>query len=241
MSKVVQAQMKVKYEIRFAEGAPREYIVDTDRTDEDDNAAKKPPRADWTRLDYCQCSNCPLSKEKMSHCPAAVDLQNLVADFRNQAAFQKVDVIVSTHERSYSKRTSLEEGLRSLMGLIMATSECPILGELRPMAIHHMPFATNDELILRSVSIYLVQQYFSQRAGVKADWELKGLVERNRKLQLVNQALWQRIHSACEQDANLKALLSFFSLASSVTFSLEAQLQKLRQSFEAGDWNSPVI
>src|SRR5690606_4431441 len=117
----------------------------------DNNNEKGAVRADWTRLDYCQCSNCPLRKSETPCCPAAVDLQQLVADFKNQAAFQKVDVIVSTQERSYSKRTGLEEGLRSLMGLIMATSECPILGELRPMASHHMPFATNDEFTLRSV------------------------------------------------------------------------------------------
>jgi hypothetical protein len=75
-----------------------------------------------------------------------------------------------------------------------------------------------------------LQQYFDFRSGVKPDWELKGLVDRNKRLQLVNQALWQRIHSACESDSNLKALLSFFSMSSSVSFSLESQLQKLKTS-----------
>ena len=46
-------------------------------------------------------------------------------------------------------------------------------------------------------------------------------------MQLVNQALWQRIHSVCKGDSNLKALLNFFSMASSVSFSLESQLRKL--------------
>ena len=46
-------------------------------------------------------------------------------------------------------------------------------------------------------------------------------------MQLVNQALWQRIHSVCQGDSNLKALLNFFSMASSVSFSLESQLRKL--------------
>ena len=234
--------MKVKYEFRFADGKIQEFVVDTERDgDEEAGARDKGSKADWVGLDHCRCSNCPLAGKGVTDCPVAVDLEPFVEGFRNQTAFQKVDVTVSTRERSYSKRTSLEEALRSLMGLVMATSDCPLLSELRPMAIHHMPFATNDEFILRSVSIYLVQQYFAFRAGGKPDWDLKGLVERNRQLQLVNQALWQRIHSACEQDANLKALLSFFSMASSVTFSLEAQLQKLRQSFEAGDWNAPPL
>ncbi len=234
--------MKVKYEFRFADGKTQEFVVDTERDAEDDGGARpKEAKADWVRLDHCRCSNCPLAGQGVTDCPVAVDLEPYVESFKNQPAFQKVEVIVSTRERSYSKRTGLEEALRSLLGLVMATSDCPLLSELRPMAIHHMPFATNDEFILRSVSIYLVQQYFAYRAGGKPDWDLKGLVERNRQLQLVNQALWQRIHTACEQDANLKALLSFFSMASSVTFSLEAQLQKLRHSFEAGDWNAPQL
>jgi hypothetical protein len=231
--------MNIKYDFQFADGSAKEYIVDTDRGEDGDNGQPKPPNADWTKLEHCQCSNCPIPKGQQKYCPAAVDLQHLVADFKAQPAFQKVEVSVTTQERVYSKRTGLEEALRSLMGLIMATSECPILGELRPMTVHHMPFASNDEFIMRSVSVHLVQQYFQMRAGEKPDWELKGLVERNRKLQLVNQAMWQRIHLACEKDANLKALLTFFSLASSVTFSLEAQLQKLRHSFESGDFAAP--
>ncbi|MNJ53595.1 hypothetical protein D3C77_489920 [compost metagenome] len=48
------------------------------------------------------------------------------------------------------------------------------------------------------------------------------------QLQLVNQAFWQRIVDTCEGDCNLKAFLSFFSMASSLTYSLETQLQKIR-------------
>ncbi len=224
--------MRVCYKFTFDNGRKIEHCVSTDEEEREAPAE----RAEWTQLSHCKCSNCPLQESKVSHCPAALDMQSVVETFQSEPAFQKVNVVVSASERTYEKRTGLEEGLRSLMGLVMATSECPILKELRPMAIHHMPFATSEEFILRSVSIYLMQQYFVMRDGEPPDWELKNLVERNRRLQLVNQALWQRIHSACEADANLKALLSFFSLASSVSFSLETQLQKLRKTFEAGEF-----
>ncbi len=221
--------MKVKYDFEFDGGTALQYEVDLDRSAIDE--AKLDREAEeWVLLQHCQCTNCPLKKSGTKYCPAAFDIQKVVEDFKNQPAFQKVKVSVTTPERVYSKRAALEEGLRSLMGLIMATSHCPILSELKPMANHHMPFASNDEFILRSVSIYLLQQYFDFRNGVKPDWELKGLVDRNKRLQLVNQALWQRIHSACESDSNLKALLSFFSMSSSVSFSLESQLQKLKNS-----------
>jgi hypothetical protein len=78
------------------------------------------------------------------------------------------------------------------------------------------------------VSLYLTQQYFNLREGRAPDWELKGLVRMFQQLQLVNQAFWQRIHATCEGDSNLKAFLTFFSMASSMTYSLETQLQKIR-------------
>ncbi|WP_369601686.1 hypothetical protein AAIA72_01480 [Hahella sp. SMD15-11] len=224
--------MLIEYRFEFESREPYVFEVDTQRPVATEEHRTLPA---WTRLGHCQCVNCPLGKQEGARCPAAVDLIDLVDVFHGEPAFQKVRVEVTTPQRGYFKRTSLEEGLRSLMGLVMATSGCPILGQLRPLALHHMPFASEEEFILRSVSMYLLKQYFQLRENGTADWQLKGLIELNRQLQLVNQAMWQRIHSACEQDSNLKALLSFFSLASSVTFSLEAQLLKLRQHFLQGE------
>lgn len=222
--------MKVVYEFLFPDAQSRTFEIELDRPEPESQLA--PP--EWTQLTHCQCSNCPLDPSQHKTCPVAEDMLPVVNDFRSENAFQKVTVRVRTEGRTYEKLTGLEEGLRSLLGLIMATSRCPILAELRPMAVHHMPFATAEEFIMRSVSLYLLQQYFAQRNHQTPDWELKGLVKRNQQLQLVNQALWQRIHSVCQGDSNLKALLSFFSMASSVSFSLESQLQKLRQKLEDG-------
>lgn len=221
--------MKVKYDFEFDDGNTLNYEVDVNRAPIEEQKLER-EADDWVKLDHCQCSNCPLKRSETQYCPAAYDIQKVVEDFKNQPAFQKVTVKVLSAERTYVKRTALEEGLRSLMGLIMATSHCPILAELKPMANHHLPFSSNDEFILRTASIYLLQQYLDYRNGEAPDWELNGLVDRNKRLQLVNQALWQRIHSACESDSNLKALLSFFSMSSSVSFSLESQLQKLKAS-----------
>lgn len=110
----------------------------------------------------------------------------------------------------------------------MATSACPMLAKLKPMAHNHLPFASNQEFVLRAVSLYLARQYFNLREGRRPDWELKGLVRVFQQLQLVNQAFWQRIHDTCEGDSNLKAFLTFFSMSSSITYSLETQLQKIR-------------
>jgi len=214
--------MNIKYRFDMEGRAPVEFRV-TDRIAD----ARQADLPAWTRLAHCQCSNCPLKTADTSRCPAAVEILPVVTEFQAEDAYQKVSVVVQDERRTYSKSTTLEEALRSLLGLKMATSGCPVLAELKPMAVHHLPFASNDEFIMRSVSHYLLQQHLAMRNEQVPDWDLKGLVARNERLQLVNQALWQRIHSVCEGDSNLKALLNFSSMASSVSFSLESQLRKL--------------
>jgi len=227
--------MKVSYEFIFQDGRKKSLDVDPDT-----QASAPEEEREWTRLEHCQCSNCPLSRDEHPHCPAALKMIPVVDAFHDEKAFQKLTVRVHTEGRIYEKETRLEEGLRSLLGLVMATSACPHLVKLRPMAVHHMPFASNDEFIARSVSLYLLEQLFNRQDGLQADWDLEGLVERNQNLRLVNQALWQRIHDVCEEDGNLKALLSFFSMASSVSGSLEAQLRQIRKKFDA-DRTGPSV
>ncbi|HLD68333.1 MAG TPA: hypothetical protein VJA19_20115 [Pseudomonas sp.] len=225
--------MALEYRITLDDNHEFSYRIELSR-DYDQEVAAAAPK--WTRLEYQQCSNCPLKKEQYSHCPAAVDLHRVIEDFHGLPAFKKAQVWVRTPEREYSKHVGLEEGLRSLLGVIMATSACPMLGKLKPMAQNHLPFASSQEFTLRAVSLYLARQYFNLREGRHADWELKGLVRMFQQLQLVNQAFWQRIHDTCEGDSNLKAFLTFFSMSTSMTYSLETQLQKIRPLvMSAGD------
>jgi hypothetical protein len=224
--------MEVDYSFSFDDDKDLSYTIDVDRSGmrKEFNKNNIP---EWVLLSHCKCSNCPLSDEDTPVCPAAFDIQDVIEDFQSKPASQKVNINVIASDRSYSKRTNVEEGLRSLMGLVLATSQCPILSQLKPMAIHHMPFSSSNEFILRSVSVYLLQQYFEYREEKKPDWDLKGLIDRNKQLQLVNQALWQRIHLDNNNDSNLKTLLSFFSMSSSVSVSLETQLQKLKASLKS--------
>lgn len=218
--------MNISYNFRFPD--KREIAFNVSTSTLAIPVVEDTPLPSWVRLSHCQCSNCPLQPGDSANCPAAVQILPVVEAFQAEDAYQKLDVTVTDERRSYFKHTTLEEALRSLLGLKMATSGCPVLSELKPMAQDHLPFANSDEFVMRSVGYYLLQQLFSRRNQQDPDWELTGLVERNKRLQLVNQALWQRIHAVCQGDSNLKALLNFFSMASSVSVSLESQLRKLQ-------------
>ena len=111
--------MIIQYFFDFDTGQQLNFEVDLEREfDFKQNLSSAP---DWTKLDNNQCQNCPLKKSVFSHCPAALDLDKVMADFQKTPASTKVNVRVATPEREYSKRVTLEEGVRALMGLIMAT------------------------------------------------------------------------------------------------------------------------
>lgn len=213
--------MNILYEFRFEDGRRIQFRVT------DQSVAPEHSVPAWVRLEHCRCTGCPLSPADTSYCPAALKILPVVEKFQAEDAYERVVVRVTDEHREYRKETTVEEALRSLLGLKMATSGCPLLAELKPMAVHHLPFASTEEFILRTVSHYLLEQYFVWRHQGEPDWGLAGLVERNQRLQQVNQALWQRIHTVCQGDSNLRVLLNFFSMASSVSFSLESQLRKL--------------
>ncbi len=58
--------MNVTYQFRFEDSRPVEFKV----TDQPAEAKNNLPG--WTRLEHCQCSNCPLKASDSPQCPAAV-------------------------------------------------------------------------------------------------------------------------------------------------------------------------
>ena len=224
--------MIIEYFFDFDDKKQLHFQVDLDRQFDFKQDLSNAP--EWTKLNNNKCANCPLKKEVFSHCPAALDLDKVIREFQQTPAITKLRVTVITPEREYAKRVTLEEGVRALMGLIMATSACPVFNTLRPNARHHLPFASREESVLRSASLYLMNQYLLAQEGGEPDWELKGLIKTNEQLQLVNHAFWQRTMTAFQSDANSKALLGFFTLSSNMSASLQSQLVKMKNVFYSG-------
>ena len=131
---------------------------------------------EWTALSCCKCPNCPLDEEEHPHCPIAVNLVEPVEFFKAMPSYQEIDVRLETDERTYTKQTTVQKGLSSLLGIYMVTSGCPVMDKLRPMVRFHLPFATPQETAYRAVAMYLLAQYFLHRRGKEPDWELKDLI-----------------------------------------------------------------
>ena len=200
------------------------------------NMRSKRPAAlpDWTRLSHHKCSNCPLSEDRHSHCPIAVNLVGVVGAFADVISHQEVDVVVTTESRKYSARVNVTHAVGSLIGIFMATSGCPIMDRLKPMVLTHLPFPTTEESIYRSIAMYLMAQYFRFKNGLGADWNLEKLPEFFEDINLVNQSFVKRLTSFVERDASLNAvvLLNCFAMAAKRIIAHE-RFEEVEQLFEA--------
>jgi len=186
---------------------------------------------EWTKLEYNQCVCCPLVREKYLYCPIAVNIAELVEEFKDAISSDYCTVKCITPERTYFKETSIQEGLFSILGIIMATSNCPVMDFFKPMAKFHLPFSTVDETIFRSTSVYMLRQYFEYRKGRKPDLELKNLDKHYEMVQEVNAGIIKRTGDVAKKDADKNALVILNALAQMLSVEIEDGLNSLEYLF----------
>ncbi|PLX18615.1 MAG: hypothetical protein C0601_04230 [Candidatus Muiribacterium halophilum] len=169
----------------------------------------------WTHLDFKRCPNCKLDLSKNRYCPIAYNLLPYIKKFKDYMTFKEIEIDVITKERTYSKKTSMADGLSSLFGLVMASSGCPDLDWLRPMVNTHLPFATGSETAHRALSTYVLAQYYRKKKGLEPDFELNDLVNIYKEISIINSAFLKRLKGNNElTDSMLEPLqkLSCFTI-----------------------------
>lgn len=221
--------MTVEYTFTMSDGASHKFRVNVDRSPS--KADPQHPPAAWTALEFHQCANCPLKAAEHPHCPTALDLEEIARRFKDINALESVTVEVKTPERTYVKYCEVQTGLRALLGLVMASSACPITSQLKSLSYYHLPFATTEETIFRAVSAYLMRQYFVKKSGGQPDLKLAGLHALYAELSEVNRGFKQRLDAAGESDANINAINALGFLSAAVTGSLDDALERLRPKF----------
>lgn len=187
----------------------------------------------WTELHYEQCPHCPLDEKTYPHCPVAVNLVPAVAHFEQLMSFDKVTVEVISAERHVVQNTSAQEGLSSLMGLLIAGSSCPHTHFFKPMARFHLPFASKDETMWRAAATYLLGGYFSDNGLGKGRLNLDGLVALYNDVTRLNDAMVQRLRAVAVKDSAVNALVHLDVFAKFLMPPLEESLAQTRSIFDA--------
>jgi hypothetical protein len=225
--------MQITYRFVFADAKEESFAMDFDP----ETMAYRPPAAeappDWARLESNKCRNCTLKEADAPHCPVARNLAPVIARFADRISFEEVEVVVVTAPREYRKRVSLQKGIAAIFGLIMATSGCPVIDKLRPMAFSHLPMAEMGETRYRAIAMYLFAQHLRERKGLPVDWELKGLEKIYTEVGLVNRDFVHRLRAIDMKDANYNALAGLDCFCISDEAIMTRSLDKLEQIFQS--------
>jgi hypothetical protein len=185
----------------------------------------------WTKLEFHQCANCPLEVKDGTRCPAAVSMVGLVDRFTALLSYDRASVEVTTNKRIVLRDSTIQHGICSLMGLLMATSRCPMTGFFKPMARFHLPFASTAETIWRASSAYLLAQYFKQQEGGDPDLVFAGLVRIYNDILMVNASFVKRLRSACDGDSMINAIILLDMFAQSMPSAIDESLEEIRCYF----------
>ena len=229
----MQKELSIFYQFTFSDGKVCHFDIHLQPNTLAMTKGRHDSPPDWTRLEQNQCPGCSLKPVEHPHCPVAVNMAGIVETFQDCLSYDRVEVLVTTRERAYSKSTTLHEGLSALIGIIMVTSGCPAMERLKPMVRFHLPFAGLDETAYRMISMYLVGQLFRHRRGETADWQLSGLAEIYGAVEQVNLSFADRLHEAGRKDANVNALVNLDCFAKMVPFAVEDLLAEMEGYFAA--------
>jgi hypothetical protein len=191
---------------------------------------------EWTRLGFKQCRCCELKPEGHPQCPIAVNILELVETFKSVFSYHDCKVICKTAERIYSKKTSVMEGLSAIFGVIMATSDCPTMEFLKPMARFHLPFATIEETTVRTASFFLLAQYFKHKDAGGVACNFGSLEKHYAQVQLINEGLLERISNVTSEDADKNAIITLHSLSQFLSMEIDYSLSSLEYIF-SGRYN----
>jgi hypothetical protein len=227
------ATTKITYRFLFSDGHSRMHEVVLDAETGRLVPGPLQSRHAWTDLEHKKCKHCPLNKEAYPQCPVAKNLAFVVDDFQGEQSFKRVLVEVVTPERSYRKEVSMQDGLFSLVGLIMSTSDCPHLDFLRPMARFHLPFSTPQETTIRSVSFHLLRQYFVAKRGGKPDYDLTEFQKLYDAIGGVNIGMAARLRSASKADANANAIAILDLFAQLLSHQVNQKLSRFEALFSS--------
>ncbi len=222
-----------EYVYRFKKGLVKKFLLSLDRDSLNLQAEMKSDPPLWALLNHKKCENCPLDVKSHIYCPVALNFVDIAEQFRDLVSHEEVAVTVTTEERTYTKETTVQQGLSPLIGIIMTTSGCPVMAHLKPMVRFHLPFASLDETVFRMVSMYLLVQYYRNQNGRKAEWRLDGLTKVYAEVGIVNRDFANRLRDAAKKDANLNALVNLDCFASMVPLVAEDTLKAIRPYFSA--------
>ncbi len=231
MSLRLENELNISYIFKFPSGEEKIFDLKLDKISLSLNNETDYNFPDWARLKNFKCPHCTLDEKIHEFCPVAKNIVKLLNEFNSFPSFQNARITVVTDSRTYSKETSLQAGVSSLLGVIMVSSGCPVTGKLKPLLRFHLPFASLEETQIKALSIYLLSQYVAWKKGMEPDWQMSNLFKIYEDLKILNINVSKKIANLEEKDTNINSLVILNNFAEYVALTLDDKLFDDIESF----------
>jgi len=222
-----------QYQFQYGNKEVKEFTINIDSKNLTYINHQKDNFPQWTELKCNKCPNCPLDEEKHKYCPAATAVSETIEFFRETLSTDEGTITIKSASRDYSKQATVSDGVSAMMGLVMASSGCPILSRLKPLVRQHLPFATQEETAYRSLGMYLFSQSFKEKNGEQPDWKLENFTQLYKEINIINKAFCSRLRESRIEDASLNALVKLDCFAQLIHLTIaDNKIKDLQQLFE---------
>ncbi len=212
-NKKTEKDIVYKYRFAFEDKTEKKFIVRLDYQTLDLIENKHYKYPDWGLLENFKCPNCTLDSEKNTYCPVIIQIADVIEEFRNSESMEIVDVYIDSESGQFYKKTSLHDGIKALIGILMVSTGCPILSKLKPMVRIHLPFANLRERKYRVLTMYLLAQYFVEKWGGEPDWNFNDLVNIFNDVSTLNRYFCDKLNKMLVKDATINAIISLDAFA----------------------------
>jgi hypothetical protein len=188
---------------------------------------------EWTVLGFHKCDICPFDKDKVRNCPIAYNISYIAESFTDVSSTEETEITVNVESRTYKRTDTVNEGLKSIMGIYMATSGCPHMDLLKPMARFHLPFATMEETVYRHIGNYFINE-FNKFLSKKLDKiDVDDFRKRYELINKVNLGIFNRIKHISEKDASTNAIVTLNAFGQMVGMELDYELETIKHLFDS--------
>ncbi len=221
------------YNYSWQEGGQANFELEFD---EDSIALLNDPPAElpeWTKLDYYKCPNCPLKVEEVDYCPTAVSFIPAIKRFKNVGSDDQMEVEAFVAGRRIIQSAPARRAISSIIGLLFATSGCPHTIYFRPMVRYHVPLSSENETIMRAMSMYTLAQFFKYKRGEKPDLNLEGLRAIYDELQVVNMTMAERLRSSDGAASSVNSIILLDMYTKRIPLEIEHSLKDLAYLFKS--------
>ncbi len=97
--------VQFRYTFEFENGGSKVFDITLDSATLELVQEKDIPRPEWTTLNFYPCEHCPLAVNT-KYCPVAVNLSQMVLDFKDSVSHEWTRVTVETPERTVHERNN---------------------------------------------------------------------------------------------------------------------------------------